>query len=211
MDHAFWHQRWQNQQIGFHLGAVNPWLARYFQTLQLTPGHRVFVPLCGKTLDIPWLLAQGHRVVAVELSELAVEALFASLDLLPAVTQRGPLKHFHAAQIEVFQGDFFALNEALLGKVDAIYDRAALIALPAQMRQSYSRHLMDITHRAPQLLISFAYDQSLLAGPPFSVNATEVHAHYAADYQLEQLATQSLEKGLKGQYPAEETVWLLSH
>ncbi len=173
-------------------------------------GQRVFVPLCGKTLDIHWLLAQGLQVIGSELSQLAVDALFIDLKLTPEITQVGPLMHYRAANIELFQGDFFALSQAQLGPVNAVYDRAALIALPDEMRTLYSQQLMKITGMAPQLLISFEYDQSLVPGPPFSVSKQEVSAHYEAHYQCTALATLTMTKGLKGQYPAEETAWLLS-
>lgn len=210
MHHDFWHQRWQNQQIGFHLHKINPLLLAHFQALKLQPGQRILVPLCGKTLDIHWLLTQGLQVVGVELSGLAVDALFAELNLVPEIAQAGALKHYRTTQLEVFQGDFFALDQSLLGPVDAVYDRAALIALPNEMRRQYSQHLINITHTAPQLLISFAYDQSLVPGPPFSVSKEEVGTHYQADYQCTALDSVFMEKGLKGQYPAEETAWLLS-
>lgn len=210
MHHDFWHQRWQNQQIGFHLNEVNPFLLAHFQALKLQPGQRILVPLCGKTLDIHWLLTQGLQVVGVELSALAVDALFAELNLVPEITQAGALKHYRTAQLAVFQGDFFALDQSLLGAVDAVYDRAALIALPNEMRRQYCQHLINLTHTAPQLLISFAYDQSLVPGPPFSVSQEEVGTHYQADYQCTILGSVFMETGLKGQYPAEETAWLLS-
>ena len=210
MHHDFWHQRWQHQQIGFHLHEANPFLLAHFQALKLQPSQRILVPLCGKTLDIHWLLAQGLQVVGVELSAIAVDALFAELNLVPEITQTGTLKHYRTAQLEVFQGDFFALDHVRLGKIDAVYDRAALIALPNEMRMQYCQHLINLTHTAPQLLISFAYDQSLVPGPPFSVSQEEVGTHYQADYQCTVLGSFFMETGLKGQYPAEETAWLLS-
>lgn len=210
MHHDFWHQRWQNQQIGFHQGEVNPFLLAHFQALGLQVGMRVFVPLCGKSLDMHWLLAQGFQVVGAELSQLAVDALFAELGLTPEITQSGALRHYRARQIEIFQGDFFALTQNQLGTVNAVYDRAALIALPDEMRKQYCQHLMAISQTAPQLLISFHYDQSRVPGPPFSVNKEEVSAHYTSHYTITELASVSLEKGMKGQYPAEETAWLLS-
>ncbi|MGP1716600.1 MAG: thiopurine S-methyltransferase [Methylophilus sp.] len=213
-DHNFWHQRWQNQQIGFHLKSVNPLLAAHFQALALTPGQRVFIPLCGKTLDIHWLLSQGIHVAGAELNQLAVDSLFAELGLTATITQSGELRHYHAVTphavtIDVFQGDFFALEQALLGEINAVYDRAALIALPPDLRVTYSKHLINITHSAPQLLISFHYDQSLLAGPPFNVSADEISAHYGEIYSITLLAEEIMPTGLKGQYPALEKSWLL--
>ena len=61
-------------------------------------------------------------------------------------------------------------------RVDAIYDRAALVALPAEMRQGYGKQLQAISQQAPMLLLSFDYEQSLMAGAAFAVAAGEIHA-----------------------------------
>lgn len=209
MHHDFWHQRWQHQQIGFHLSEVNPLLTSHFPALSLQAAQRVFVPLCGKTLDIHWLLAQGFRVAGVELSQLAVDALFDELGLQPEIRQPGELRHYHAPAIDIFQGDIFALDHAMLGEINAVYDRAALIALPPELRLSYRRHLIEITANAPQLLITFHYDPSLAAGPPFNVEADELASLYGADYVIKLLAEETLPTGLKGKYPAQEKIWLL--
>ncbi len=209
MQHDFWHTRWQNQQIGFHLDAVNPLLAAHFQALNLQAGQRVLIPLCGKTLDIHWLLLKGIHVAGAELNQLAVDSLFSELGVTPTITERGPLRHYQAEHIDIFQGDFFELDKGLLGDVDAIYDRAALIALPPEMRIRYSQHLIDLTDIAPQLLISFHYDQSLAEGPPFNVSAEEVAAHYAKAYDITLLADENLPTGLKGKFPAQEKLWFL--
>lgn len=214
MDHAFWHSRWQNHQIGFHLDQVNPLLVSYFHQLALTAGQCIVVPLCGKSLDIPWLLGQGLQVVGIELSPLAVQALFQELALTPKVTQTGALTCYRAGPLTVFNGDFFALTEAQLTeagveKIDAVYDRAALVALPDDMRPRYSQHLTALTAQAKQLLVSFDYDQSLQAGPPFSVNAQAIQQLYGKEFSFTLLADVLLEGGLKGKCPAQEQVWLL--
>lgn len=95
----------------------------------------------------------------------------------------------------------------MLGKVDAIYDRAALVALPFEMRVRYAAHLREITNTAPQLLVTFDYDQQKLDGPPFSVISNEVEQHYIDHYSLTLL--QGKEINLKGKVPAKENVWLL--
>lgn len=210
MQHEFWHNRWQSNQIGFHLGEANPLLVKHFSSLNLQQDARVFLPLCGKSLDIHWLLAQGFCVAGAELSTLAVEALFADLKLTPTVTKIGALTCYSAKNIDIFNGDFFALNAEMLGKVDAVYDRAALVALPIEMRKNYTTQLCAATQYAPQLVVSFDYDQTQLDGPPFSVNAAEIAAHYAKNYQLTLLERVELEGGLKGQCVAHEEVWHLN-
>lgn len=209
MDASFWHAKWEKSEIGFHQDDFNPLLLDHLGALSLAPGNRVFVPLCGKTRDILWLLQSGYRVVGAELSRLAVEQLFAEMELVPAVTEAGPLTRFSAEDIDIYVGDIFELGAALLGQVDAVYDRAALVALPATMRQRYADHLAAITGRARQLLIAYDYDQSLQNGPPFAVGADEVRSLYGQYFQPTRLASVEVAGGLRGKCPATEHVWLL--
>lgn len=209
MKHDFWHSKWHKNEIGFHLPEANPLLVKHFPSLQLEPNHRIFLPLCGKTLDIHWLLAQGYQVVGAELSTIAVEALLSELNLTPTITQVGNLTQYSAPNITLFNGDIFELNQTLLGKVDAVYDRAALVALPLEMRQRYAAHITAITQNVPQLLVCFEYDQAQIEGPPFCVNTDEVRVHYAQDYAIHLLESTALAGGLKGKVEAFEQVWHL--
>lgn len=210
MEAQFWHERWEKNEIGFHQGDANPMLVRHFQALDPAERFRVFLPLCGKTRDIAWLLSQGHQVVGAELSELAIQQLFEELGQKPGVSQVGALSHYRVPGVDIFVGDIFQLTAQTVGTVDAIYDRAALVALPADMRRRYADHLRAITATAPQLLISFEYDQSQMDGPPFSVPAAEIRNHYAAHYDIALLESADVAGGLKGKAKADETVWLLS-
>jgi thiopurine S-methyltransferase len=215
MQADFWHQKWQKNEIGFHLADANPLLVKHFHKLNLKPKFaanfkpRIFLPLCGKTLDIAWLLAQGYSVAGAELSRIAIEDLFKNLNLTPDIKILGEVTLFSAANIDIFVCDIFKLTPAMLGAVDAVYDRAALVALPSEMRKRYTAHLMALINRAPQLLICFEYDQSLCDGPPFSISPDEVKQHYQTSYSATLLASVAVAGGLKGQCPATELVWWL--
>jgi len=210
MEPEFWHRRWELKQIAFHEPSGNALLAKWFYELGLVDDQRIFVPLCGKTRDIAWLLSQRLRVVGAELSEKAVRELFQDLEFDPVVSTRGTFKLYSGPNLDVFVGDFFNLSAQVLGLVDAIYDRAALVAMPGNMRGRYCENLVQITSRAPQLLISFAYDQSLMNGPPFSVDAAQIASHYAAMYELRSLEIIEVPGGLKGVCSAHEQIWCLS-
>ncbi|HEX4505224.1 MAG TPA: thiopurine S-methyltransferase [Alphaproteobacteria bacterium] len=209
MEAEFWHRKWARNEIGFHNAEAHPLLVVHFGALALSKGRRVFLPLCGKTRDIHWLLANGYRVAGAELSSIAVEQLFAELGAAPKAVETDEMRRYSADGIDIFAGDIFALSRATLGPVDAVYDRAALVALPKEMRGRSAAHLAEITGRAPQLLISFDYDQTLLAGPPFSVPGDEIARLYRDAYDPVRLGSAEVEGGLKGKCPAEETVWLL--
>ncbi|CAI8793705.1 Thiopurine S-methyltransferase [Pseudomonas chlororaphis] len=185
MQPEFWHKRWEQNQIGFHLSEVNPYLQRYWPQLELAPGSRVLVPLCGKSLDLSWLASQGHQVLGIELSEKAIQDFFSEQQLQPQVSLRSGFKVYEYGPIQLWCGDFFALRATDVADCQALYDRAALIALPPEMRERYVAHLQSILPQGCQgLLITLDYDQVLMAGPPFAVLDDEVKALLGKRWQL---------------------------
>lgn len=187
MEPSFWHERWATRQIAFNLGHPHPLLVKHGALLGV-PG-RVFVPLCGKAHDLAWLAAQGHQVIGLELSETAVREFFDEQQLVATESVLGPYKRFAAGSIEILCGDFFALEPAHLGQpMTAIYDRAALIALPATMRARYAQQLSALMPAgAPMLLITLEHEGDGEVGPPFSVASAEVHALYDAELAVSEL------------------------
>lgn len=189
MEAEFWHARWSESRIGFHEAEGNALLQRHFPALGVPEGGRVFVPLSGKTKDIGWLLARGYRVVAAELSEIAIRDLFADLGLTPEITDVGAVQHWAGPGLDVFVGDVFALDAAALGPVDGVLDRAALIALPADLRTRYAAHIGVITKGAPILLVTFEYPEGAINGPPFSVPEIEARDVFSETYSAELIET----------------------
>ncbi|WLI02874.1 thiopurine S-methyltransferase [Pseudomonas simiae] len=193
MEPEFWQERWARNQIGFHLPEVNPYLQRHWSQLALVEGARVLVPLCGKSLDLMWLASHGLRVMGVELSEQAVEAFFSEQNLVPRITRRDAFTVYQTDLIEVWCGDFFALDAEALAGCTALYDRAALIALPPLMRAQYAEHLSRLLPSGCQgLLISLDYDQSQKAGPPFAVTDDEVKVLFGSDWTVKTLQEQDV-------------------
>lgn len=188
MNPDFWHQRWREGRIGFHQDRPTPLLLKHWPTLGVAPGSRVFVPLAGKSLDMAWFAAQGLRVLGVELSRLAVEQFFAERGLQPETRESRYGTHYRAGAIELIHGDAFGLDEAALAECAAVFDRAALIALPPPLRQRYAHELYRrLPPRCQGLLITLEYPQHEKDGPPFSVPEGEVRARYAGDWDVETL------------------------
>ncbi|CAA6809342.1 MAG: Thiopurine S-methyltransferase (EC [uncultured Sulfurovum sp.] len=210
MEADFWHKLWETNNTGWHLDDTNPLLETFFSELQLKENSRVFIPLCGKTLDIVWLLSHGYKVVGAELNEIAIKELFKSLSVEPKIKKLGELTLYQAENIDIFVGDIFELTAESLGKVEAIYDRGALVALPQEMRVAYSALLKQISKTAPQLLINFEYDQTLMDGPPFSISKAEIEIHYAESYAIKLLKSFELKAGSFKQTGATENIWLLN-
>jgi len=209
MESSFWHERWAENRIGFHAKIPNSLLEKNFNKLALAKGCRVFLPLCGKTLDIAWFLSRGFHVVGAELSETAVKQLFEELGVVPEITTIGNLTLYHAQDIDIFVGDIFDLTSAVLGPVDVVYDRAALVALPTEMRSKYAAHIPKITQSVPQFLICFEYDQSLMNGPPFSIEEQTVKQLYSGSYKITLMEREDVVGGFQGKFPATEAAWLL--
>ncbi len=201
MDPSFWKQAWSEGRIGFHEGAPNTFLTAHATRLT---GTRVLVPLCGKTEDLAFLASRGHEVIGVELVEDAVQAFFAEHGLQPNVEPRGPLTSYRAAGITIFAGDFFAVTPDHVGTIDAVYDRAALIALPPDLRTRYIAHLKALAPAAtPVLLVTLTYPQDKYEGPPFSVDEAEVRRHYATAEVLDERVSSHGRLAAAGVHPAE--------
>ncbi|MFC3549922.1 thiopurine S-methyltransferase [Lysobacter cavernae] len=185
MQPEFWHQRWRDNQIGFHQDKPTPLLLKHWPQLQVPAGSRVFVPLAGKTLDMVWFAAQGYRVLGIELSQQAIEQFFTEHALTPDISESPYGRHYRAGDIELICGDAFGLDEALLADCAAVFDRAALIALPPPLRQRYAHELYARLPSACRgLLITLEYPQHEKDGPPFSVSEDEVRDLYQRDWTV---------------------------
>jgi len=189
MQREFWLERWEKNEIGFHLPDVNPRLREFWPALDVPAGKAVFVPLCGKSLDLHWLAAAGHPVIGVELAEAAVQAFFAEAGLGSRVELEARLPFHRGAGIGIFCGDVMELTALELRDVGAVFDRAALIALPPRMRAHYADHVLRIVPEGAQiLLVTLEYDQARVPGPPHAVHEDEVTALYGARCSVERLA-----------------------
>lgn len=186
MNPDFWHARWRQGQIGWHEAEVNVQLSEYWPRLGVGPGARVFVPLCGKSLDLLWLASEGHRVLGVEISPLAVDAFFAENALSPEVTDRPPFRRFREGEVEILCGDFFDLAATWVADITGVFDRGSLIAFPPGMRPRYAEHLLRlIGSDARILLITLEYDQAEMSGPPFSVLESEVRDLFRGRFDID--------------------------
>jgi thiopurine S-methyltransferase len=216
MKKEFWLERWARTEIGFHQNEVNPYLRRFWHELRVASGSEVFVPLCGKSLDMVWLRQQGCFVLGVELSAIAVKDFFHEQGLSPERVSGAHFDNLIADGMCLACGDFFELRKDDVAQVSAVYDRASLVALPPEMREHYAHHMAEIMPSGARiLLIAFDYPQAEMQGPPFSVSVQEVQALYGwfADIRLlaqEDVLEQNPRFKQRGMTRMQENVFLLT-
>lgn len=185
MDPDFWHNKWQHNEIGFHNSEAHPLLLRYWPTLALPENSRVLVPLAGKSLDVRWLLEQDYAVTASELSAVAADAFFAEQGWRANISEHSEHQLYQHEQLDYWVGDFFTLPDRQMPAVDAVYDRAALIALPPTMRERYVEAVKALLKPgAKYLLISLEYADEDAGGPPFAINSDTVTELFADSFSI---------------------------
>jgi thiopurine S-methyltransferase len=195
VNQEFWLERWKMGRIGFHQNEVEPFLIRYFPKMEATT---VLVPLCGKTMDLLWLAQLGHQVMGIELSPIACEAFFREIAQQPFEKEKkGLFTIYRGSGISLLCGDFFSLTSDDLASVTYIYDRAALIALPPDMRRKYAAHLIRLFQNTKQkklgaLIVTLEYPQETVSGPPFAVTVSELHQLYGEAFEVQHLVTEEV-------------------
>ena len=216
MEQDFWHRRWNKNEIGFHQQSVNQYLQSHWRALSVKGDEAVLVPLCGKSKDMWWLHERGHPVLGIELSPVACKDFFEEAQCTAKVHPGEPFTRFEHDSVQLWCGDFFKLTAEDVRHIKLVYDRAALIAFPPEMRAAYARHLTEIIRPGARiLLVTLEYPQEEHAGPPFSVPGHEVEQHYGRAYHIERLVENELARddpftkrlGLSG---AREVVYCLS-
>lgn len=177
MDPEFWRARWAEGRIGWHRDSPNPQLVEHGRVLD--GAQRVLVPLCGKSRDLAWIAARpdAPAVVGVELVEEAARVFFEENDL-PSRRVEDEGVRYRGDAVEIVVGDFFAVGADALGRFDACFDRAALVAMPSDQRPRYVAHLRSLLQPGARvLLVTFVHDAPP-DSPPFSVPEDEVRALY---------------------------------
>lgn len=193
MQPEFWLERWEKNEIRFHQQEVNRSLQKYWPRLGLPRGATVLVPLCGKSLDMVWLRAQGYRVLGIELIQRAVRDFFAENGIDTTVSKQPPFERWEADGISIWCGDFFDLTAADVKDITGLYDRASLIAFPPEVRPRYVAKLGELLQPGVEsLLITVSYPQQQMPGPPFAVSEDEVRKLYADKFAVEVLHTQDI-------------------
>lgn len=191
----FWHERWESGRTGFHQDEANRYLIQHWDRLEAETHKKVFVPMCGKSGDMLWLRDQGYEVIGVELSPIAVRDFFDENGLEAEQSKQGAFERWEGDGLAILCGDVFKLTASDLDGVGAVYDRAAIIALPSDMRRDYANHLRTILPQGTKsLLVTIDYPQDQRSGPPFSVPDDEVRDLFHEGFEVEQVVSEDAKK-----------------
>ncbi len=193
MEHEFWYGAWAKERQGWNQASANVHLRCYWeQFVGEKEKEKVFVPLCGQSIDMLWLNEAGHATVGVELDQNAVKRFYEQNQLNHSISQTGNLRTYTSNSLVIHTGDYFQLLPLHLMGASLVYDRAALIALPHSMRQRYVDKLALLLETGSKiLLISMVYDESEMSGPPFSVREEEIMKLFEYGFEVEKVASSS--------------------
>ena len=195
-----WSERWRDGRTGFHQTEFNAVLLEHWPRLVSDPNSRVLVPLCGKSHDMIWLHRRGHSVVGVEMVEMACVAFFAEHEMPYRRIEQDHYVRFvgegSAEGLTILCADLFSLTEADIGTVDAWYDRAAIVALPPQLRAPYADWMNRmLSEDVAGLMMTFDYPQNEREGPPFSVGFGDIETHFSTAFRVALLDCIDLTEG----------------
>lgn len=191
MDFEFWNNCWVKPTQPFHLTKPHHFLTKYFNQY-FADEERVLLPLCGKTQDLNFLARNGIKAVGVEFNPHAVESFFEDSQLTPKITSFDSKTRYQTTNIEIWLSDFFKIKQDDIGHFQSIFDRAALVALPIEMRRDYAKHLLSfLAPHGRLLLVTMDYDVEQMSGPPFYIDKTEIEELFPRTH-IKQLARTSI-------------------
>ena len=190
MEHSFWFEKWEKNDIGFHQFDYNRLLVKYWASLGLEKGSEVFVPFCGKSKDMLWLNKQGHKILGNEISKVAVESFFEENNLEVETTSDKEFSISKNKDFQILAGDYFTLTPDHTKQVKEVYDRASLVALPSNLREEYANHMKKLLVKdCVILLITLEYEKDLIKPPPFDIPTKEVFDLYGSWCKVTKLET----------------------
>jgi len=198
-----WKDRWDAGQIGFHKSDVHQTLVKYIDKL-FPNGNKgkIFVPLCGKTVDMKWLADNGIDVIGLDAVRVSLEQFYSEHNIENSVEKCADLGQeaevFKSSdnKIRLYCADMFKFSPDIEGTFDAIWDRGSLVAIYRKDVPTYAEIIKKLLKPGASCLVEvFEYDVSIFDGvdnpqkppPPHPVLEEELRRLYEPDCSVEQL------------------------
>lgn len=205
--------QWKNQRTAFHLSDVNRILKDHVDKLISTDNddeddteeddkgkatclnRRVFVPLCGKTLDMTFLTKLADEVVGVEGIRMALEQFSEEnpdLNVKFEGTVNG-FDRFVGDKIILLRGNYFDLDDTKAGgKFGAIYDRGSMVAIEPHLRTDYVDTLGKLIAPGGKILLvvleRLGEEEAVKRGPPFTLPDSTIRELFESKDWFESLS-----------------------
>lgn len=189
MNKTYWLNRWETGNIRFNQPTPHRFLIKHYQSLGLHPHEQVFVPLCGKSIDMIWIMAQDQRVIGVEISPIAILDFLKENKLDAVEFKDGAFQVYQNASFTLYNGDLFNLTAKHLSEIKAVYDRGSLTAMPPNtLRSQYVDWVKNtIPENCKILLVVLEHGAPDVMEPPFSTTLEEVNLCFANQFSVTQL------------------------
>lgn len=161
-------------------------LVQYHDRLvQGKKNSRVFVPLCGKSLDLIYLSEQGHEVIGLEYSKIAVNDFFEENNLAYNKEQceGSPFVKYAAKDknITIYQGDLFDFSQEVCGSgsIDAVWDRGSFVAINVSSRDKYVELMSSLVKPSGRILMEIVkYHDPDYYGPPRIILEQDLKSYF---------------------------------
>lgn len=180
-----WLDAWNRGLTPWSDPGINQYLRDNLAKLRLTTGCTILVPMCGDSADMVWLAEQGHNVVGIDISHLAIESFFSQATI--AYNKIGNVYTSKNTPLNITIINENIFNTELLStfSFDAIYDKGALVTVPHKHKPKYILRMHKLAPRAKILLITAYYRQAPGYGaPPFLESVESVQSLYREHYSF---------------------------
>merc|ERR1712032_697639 len=186
MDNQAWNARWENNTASWHADEARTEILNLMKSNVTDFKGKVFVPLCGASLDMVWLAEQGLQVVGVEVSRLAIDKFFQEIYIkddydIISFNETSTIIH-KAGNITIYEADLYNCQELMSEPAfDLIFDRASLIAINWEDREKYINLMLkllgDKISKLSYFLQGMDYNKGEHLGPPHIFNEASCQ-HY---------------------------------
>lgn len=186
---AFWIDYWQTNAITWQNPEVSPWLRQYQDEFLSMPSWcgdekrlTVFVPLCGKSVDLWHLLSvKNVEVIGNDCSGIACADFFSEFSIpgyeRVVINEDITLHRSTVLPLRLYEGDIFALTSQIVGRVDRVLDRAALVALhPSNIETKYMPLMCSLLSEEGSMLLASVSELPSPTAPPHCYTATQIES-----------------------------------
>lgn len=200
---GMWKECWNTPNVEFHNPQLNELFVKYHQRMLTRPGMRIFVPLCGKAVEMKWLVDHGHKVVGLEAAPVPCKAFFEENGIPYNVKE---MKGIHGEKYEsldhnivIYSCDFFLFTADICGEFDGIWDSGGLNSMDVEDREAYIRRIRTLMGKGCVNLTEFVNFDKSMVDITWSMTKEELQKVFGEGFIVEDLNEMAAPQRLKRQ------------